>query len=98
MTPILVEPVVFMQGDDAADIFRIMYPEGKAYGSERTMRNVLEALKAHDNGEKLKWEILDTTGTTGIYRTKDHIITWNYPLCWVAFYRRTNKRKLGLKR
>jgi hypothetical protein len=97
MTPILVHPVVFLQGEDANAIFRLMYPEGKAYGSEKLMRNVVDYLKEYDNGDCLKWEELDTIGTTGIYRTKFHIVTWNYPLSWVAFYRRTNKRALGLK-
>lgn len=98
MSPILVEPVVFLQGDDAADIFRIMYPEGKSYGSPKTLKAVVDALKEFDTGEKVQWEELDTSGTTGIHRTKDHIVTWNYPLCWIAFYRRTTKRAQGIKR
>lgn len=95
---ILVEHVVYLQGDEANEVFRIMYPEGKAYGSTKSMQNVLEYLKEYDNGDPIRWEELDTAGTTGIYRTKYHIITWNYPLCWISLYRRTNKRKLGIKR
>lgn len=95
---ILVEHVVFLQGDQANEVFQIMYPEGKAYGSEKAMRNVLEYLKGYDNGDSIKWEILDTTGTTGIFRTKYYIITWNYPLCYISLYRRTSMRALGIKR
>jgi len=93
----LVECVVFLEGDDSDEIFRIMYPEGKAYGSEKTMRSVIERLKEYENGTPVKWEYLDTAGTTGCFRTKYHIITWNYPMRWLAFYRRTTKRAVGIK-
>jgi len=95
---LLVENVVFLQGDEADKVFRLMYPEGSAYGSGKAMQNVLECLKEYNNGDSAEWEELDTVGTTGILRTKHYVITWNYPLRWIAFYKRTSLRKLGIKR
>lgn len=93
----LVQQVVFLEGGDAVDIFRMMYPEGKSYGSDKIMRSVIEHLKGFDDGRELPFEELNTNMTTGVFRTKTHIVVWNYPMRWIEFYRRTTKKAQGIK-
>ena len=91
-----VRQVAFLQGDDATEIFKIMYPANPhngtiSNGSPRTLRLAHDVLIEYIDKNATGMEDLPTNGYTGHLSTKHFLMTWNYPHNWVALYQKFTK-------
>jgi len=94
----LVDDLVFLQGDDASRVFDIMYPAGNAYGSDRTLRQALnEMLSMTSDDHTVTIKELETYGASGQFRTKYHILIWSYAYNWIALYRKVTKKEARVR-
>jgi hypothetical protein len=90
----LTTNLVFLQGDDARNVFDyVMYPKGNSTGY-RTERKVIQYLLGYTSDDtEIKIEELDTANATGMFVTKDHVLVWNYPYCWISLELRVSKKR-----
>lgn len=85
----LVKLVVLMQGDDATEAFRVLYPRGAQFMPRSAMEH-LKQWKSDCDMENV--QILDTSGMTGRFDTKYHIMIWSYPFKWIVLYEKVTKK------
>lgn len=96
MTSQLVKQVAFLQGEDAQQIFDIMYPVGNRSGNRRTIRlahDVMIDYISDSNHHQI--EPLPSSGYTGYVSTRYFVMQWNYPYNWVALYQKLTKADIA---
>jgi hypothetical protein len=90
------ECVIFLEGDEADEIMRMIYPRW-AYGSASTgwpdgANAALTYMKGWDYGEPcadgLESEHPGSTYGTSEHGDDDHLMCWNFGLTWAALYRK----------
>jgi hypothetical protein len=86
----LVETILFCQGDDADEMFAILYPDmdGASTGwtTNRSVRLTIEHMAQWDNGEPRECEQATDLGwrETG----KGYTLRWDYGYGWISLERR----------
>ncbi len=92
-----VKELVFLQGDDAAEIFELLYPKG-GVKLTRTPRDLISHLLSYVSDDaELRVTELDDRWASGRITTKDHILAWNFAYCEIALYLKVTKKELRAK-
>lgn len=95
----LAHELAFLQGDDASRIFsEFMYPKGKSYGTDTTMRNAIQELIRHAPGDfEPRVFVLEHSDSwlhkSASYGTKDHVLVWNFAYNWVGLYLKVSRKQ-----
>lgn len=91
-----VQTVIFLQGDDADEVLRIIYPHWEAlsgsigWATRESLNAALEHLRQWDCGEPTETRAYTPTGNDE-HRTRDYIMCWHFGLGWVSLERKVKK-------
>lgn len=92
-----VRELVFLQGDDAREIFDLLYPNGGVRMVKDPRTVVQYLLQFTSDDAQLPVTELDDRWGSGRVVTKDHIMVWNYAYCEIALYLKVTKKELRAK-
>ncbi len=86
-----VKELVFLQGEDTDEFFRVLYPKGMVFEPRRALEYMLEYA---DGDEGRPVTRLTPNGFSGVLNTKHHVLQWNYAYRWIALYLKVTKKEL----
>lgn len=88
-----VQEIIYLQGDDADEAFKILYPDWSdgltGWATTESTLAMLEHLKQWDYGEPTETYLWEGIGPgVDMYRTRYYIMTWDFGHGWVSLKRR----------